>query len=111
MKLKLFVYGTLKRGESNDISDVALFLKPMRTASQFQLLDFEEYPGMTYGNSSVEGDLFEVSLRELWKIDDFEDCPKLFLRRTILLEDESLAEAYLISPQHIAKATCKLEKW
>ena len=100
----LFVYGTLKRGYVNDLTGKACFMQTISTAPKFELRDLGDYPGMTHGVSSVRGELWDISLRELWKLDDFEECPSLFLRKSIQLIDSSFAEAYIIVPQHIKAA-------
>jgi len=95
--LKLFVYGTLKRGKSaNYLLQNATFIREAR-APGFVLLDLStprgDYPGMVRGDGTVEGELFEVG--EIEPIDAFEDHPFLFVRTEIDLECGTRAAAYL----------------
>jgi gamma-glutamylcyclotransferase (GGCT)/AIG2-like uncharacterized protein YtfP len=92
---RVFVYGTLRRGEANhDRIAGALRLGPARAVG-FSLLDMGPYPGMRPGSGVVFGELYAVDDRHLEALDDFEGHPHLFKRSTITLADGSKAEAWL----------------
>lgn len=91
----LFVYGTLMRGESHHRwLREATFLGPHRTAPLFALYDLGAYPGLKRGRFAVSGELFALSGTALRRIDDFEDCPRLYAR-VPLLTPQGRAWVYL----------------
>ena len=97
MGTRLFVYGTLKRGERNHrlIADQQ-FDGPAVTAPRYRVIDLGPHPGLvvdvTHGQAVV-GELWEVSDCALAELDDFEGLPDPFARRPIELSYGS-AEAY-----------------
>ena len=97
--VRLFVYGTLMRGEAfyHRHMETARFLDKTRTDAAFDLLDLGEYPGLVAGGeTAVEGELFEIDEATLHAVDQLEGHPYLYQRTTILLEDGSEAIAYLL---------------
>ena len=99
--IRLFVYGTLMRAEANHVELAeAIFSHRTRTADGFELWDLGAYPGMRRAASgSVAGELFQCTLEQLPRLDDFEGHPELFRREHIQLEDGSLAYAYLCTAE------------
>lgn len=96
--VRLFVYGTLMRGErAHALLDGARFRAEVATAPGFALLDLGAYPGMVrVGAASVLGELYEVPQTMLPRLDAYEGCPELFERVEIGLEDGERAAAYLL---------------
>ncbi len=72
----VFVYGTLKRGGSNHALLAAQrFAGPAQTAPAYRLLQLDGYPGMIRvetGGRSIEGELWEVDLPCLARLDELE---------------------------------------
>jgi len=88
---KLFVYGTLRRGQRNHrlIQDQR-FLGEAKTKPLYRLLDLGQYPGLVPASpgqgQSIPGELYEVSQCAIAELDDFEGVPWLFDRQGIHLE-------------------------
>jgi gamma-glutamylaminecyclotransferase len=96
---RLFVYGTLLRGEPNaGWLSGARFLGPCSTRAAFTLIDLGPYPAMTAaGDGVVHGELYEIDAATLARLDDFEGHPDLYRRTPLLLADGSVAQAYLLA--------------
>jgi len=91
--LRLFVYGSLKRGQSNhsELGD-ARFLANVRTAPRFALREIAGFPALASGERAIEGELFELPLSALPQLDEFEGGS--YERREIELEDGTCAITY-----------------
>ena len=83
---KVFVYGTLMRGESNhQFLRKARFLGPARTSPGYRLYSVGPYPVLCPGGrQSVTGEVYGVSKRELALLDELEEYPLLYQRRVII---------------------------
>lgn len=95
---RLFVYGTLLAGEPAHARLAgARFLGPVRTAPDYDLVDFGAYPALVPGGrSAVTGELYLVDEATLERLDEFEAVPDLYFRVRIRLAAGSLAETYLM---------------
>jgi gamma-glutamylcyclotransferase (GGCT)/AIG2-like uncharacterized protein YtfP len=98
--VKLFVYGSLKRGFSAHqlLKDCgAEFLNEATTHARYHLVKVSWYPGMVEGEegSGVQGELYEVPDVAIQLLDRYEGTPQLFTRNVIQLADGSEAVAYL----------------
>lgn len=95
---RLFVYGTLMRGEVNAHHLVsARPVGPARTIAAFTLVALQGYPGLRPGGTtSVKGELYLVDAGVLAALDEFEGHPTLFRRSRISLAGGGEAEAYLV---------------
>lgn len=99
----LFVYGSLKSGYENaHLLARATCLGAARTALGHRLIRYQEgYPALVPVASSpdsVTGELYLVDAALLAELDVFEDCPALYQRVTIDLDDGRAAQAYLAPP-------------
>jgi gamma-glutamylcyclotransferase (GGCT)/AIG2-like uncharacterized protein YtfP len=85
MEHRVFVYGTLLRGESNHrLLAGAELLGAHRTAPCFALYDLGTYPGLTRGGrTAVLGEVYRVSTADLCRLDRLEDYPWLYTRESI----------------------------
>ena len=70
-RVRLFVYGTLMRGErAHDRLRAAHYLGEFRTTPGYRLLDLVDYPGLVRGgDDAVEGELYAVDARTLAALD------------------------------------------
>jgi gamma-glutamylcyclotransferase (GGCT)/AIG2-like uncharacterized protein YtfP len=95
---RLFVYGTLMKGEANaHLLEDARYLGPATTEPTFSLLDLGDYPALRAGGEqAVAGELYEVGAAMLEALDDCEGHPTLYRRTPIRLADGSAVEAYLL---------------
>lgn len=93
-RCRLFVYGSLKRGQPNhEQLGQARFIDVARTAPCFALRLIDGYPALVPGMRSIVGQLFEVTFADLERLDDFEGAG--YLRVRIELEGGLTAFAYL----------------
>jgi gamma-glutamylcyclotransferase (GGCT)/AIG2-like uncharacterized protein YtfP len=94
---RLFVYGTLLRGQPNHevLAKCGRYLGDARTRPALTLWDLGPYPALTVdGSTAVSGELWEVESFDV--LDEFEG-PN-YARREIELEDGSRAQAYVLCP-------------
>jgi gamma-glutamylcyclotransferase (GGCT)/AIG2-like uncharacterized protein YtfP len=99
---RLFVYGTLMRGEENGgwLAEAELVAAAWTTA-EYTLHEAGGYPALREGGTaSVPGELFVVSDLLLLALDEFEGAPVLFARRPVRLASHVgvAAEAYFWAP-------------
>jgi len=98
-RTKVFVYGSLMRGLSNNgcLSD-ARYLKAARTAYGFALHSLGAFPAAVRreGAGRVEGELYEVDEQTLARLDRLEGHPTFYRRQWIRLHDGEAAQAYLV---------------
>jgi gamma-glutamylcyclotransferase (GGCT)/AIG2-like uncharacterized protein YtfP len=80
--MKLFVYGTLRRGQAaHALLRGAPLLAQVQTEARFTLIDFNGYPALVEGgDSAVTGEIYEVGPDVLGELDRYEDAPDLYQR-------------------------------
>ena len=78
----LFVYGTLKRGgRSNSVLESATFAGTATVGGVLYNID-DQYPALVlYGNTPVEGEIWECPTSLLHELDSFEDVTGGLFRR------------------------------
>jgi gamma-glutamylcyclotransferase (GGCT)/AIG2-like uncharacterized protein YtfP len=94
--VKLFVYGTLRKGERrNSILKGSQFIGYAK-AKGFLLYKIEDFPGMVEGDGEVVGEVYEIPESLLKELDWIERVPDLFRRELIevMLEDGQVVSAY-----------------
>ncbi|MEZ6067513.1 MAG: gamma-glutamylcyclotransferase family protein [Planctomycetaceae bacterium] len=103
---RLFVYGTLKRGDVRDrLLAEELFLGAARTRPAYRLHDCGAYPALVDAapaGNSILGEVYDVSPHCLSRLDEEEGVPEgLYARRPIELLDpfaNQRIEAYFYLP-------------
>lgn len=82
---KVFVYGTLMRGETNHhLLQNARPLGPARTPPRYRLFSLGSYPVICPGGrQSVKGEVYSISQRGLSQLDELEEYPRCYSRSTI----------------------------
>ncbi|MDX2020452.1 MAG: gamma-glutamylcyclotransferase family protein [Deltaproteobacteria bacterium] len=105
--MKLFVYGTLMRGECNEERlRGARFIGVDCTPPIYSLVNLGPYPGLIEaGTTAVHGEVYEIDDVLLAALDAFEEHPDVYLRTMIDLESRQSAFAYVLRPEHAAAAT------
>ena len=85
MEYRVFVYGTLLRGELNHgLLAGAVYLGAHRTEPCFTLYTLGGYPGLVAaGTTAVSGEVYRVSDAGLLLLDQLEGYPRLYGRRLI----------------------------
>jgi gamma-glutamylcyclotransferase (GGCT)/AIG2-like uncharacterized protein YtfP len=97
----ILVYGTLMREGCNHVlMSTAQYLGIVETEPGYELVDLGPFPAMTEGgSSSVFGELYHVDAVTLAALDELEDHPNLYTRKTIRLRDGRKVQAYIMSPE------------
>jgi gamma-glutamylcyclotransferase (GGCT)/AIG2-like uncharacterized protein YtfP len=100
--VKVFVYGTLKRGYHNHrILGDSKFLSEATTKPLYKLYDCGSYPCITFDEKdgrAIKGELFEVSSSDiLMNLDWLEAVPDLYRRDKIQLADDTEAIGYIFN--------------
>ena len=96
-KTRVFVYGTLLRGQHNHrYLGLGRFVCELRTDPYFTMIDLGGYPGLVIGgHTAITGELFDVDLITLARLDLFEEVPELYRRRQLQLTSTVTAMVYL----------------
>jgi gamma-glutamylcyclotransferase (GGCT)/AIG2-like uncharacterized protein YtfP len=100
-RVRLFVYGTLMRGEPNHhvLGARARAVAGAVTAPRYRLVDLGEYPVLLGdGADAVRGELYDLDETGLRRIDRFEGHPSLFRRQPVELDSGAFVDAYLAGP-------------
>jgi gamma-glutamylcyclotransferase (GGCT)/AIG2-like uncharacterized protein YtfP len=97
MTTRLFVYGSLRRGEPNHRQlAAARCVGAARTAPFFTLFDLGPFPALAEGgDTSVHGELYDADDVTLAALDRFEGVPRFYQRQAIVLDDGSVAHTYV----------------
>lgn len=101
---RVFVYGTLLRGEPNHgLLAGGQHMGEARTRAAFELVDLGYFPAMiAQGNTAVLGEVYAIDEATLRKLDRLEGHPQFYIRTTIELEHGAEVQAYLL-PAHQAR--------
>ncbi len=102
-EIRLFVYGSLLPGERDAaLLAAARHLGPARTQASYKLADLGVYPALIEGGAvSVAGELYVIDKKQRFAIDTLKECPVLFQRGVVTLEDGSQAEAYFMKEEQV----------
>jgi gamma-glutamylcyclotransferase (GGCT)/AIG2-like uncharacterized protein YtfP len=100
---RLFIYGTLLRGERDHaLLAGADLLGPAVTEARFQLVDLGVYAALIPdGSVAIHGELYAASLQTRRAIDIARQVPILFQRSALRLADGTEAEAYVMAPDPV----------
>ena len=83
----LFIYGTLKRGHpNNSLIAGQEFVGEAQTAPHYRLYDSGPFPCLVedrQGGVAVRGEIWRVEESLLPRLDEWEEVPRLFVRRII----------------------------
>ena len=102
-RTKIFVYGTLRAGESNHyLLNHQGRVHFTRTEPTFELVNLGAYPAMVPGGkTSIVGEVYEVDQPTLAALDRLEDHPNFYQRLPIRLTGGEEVLAYLLSPEQV----------
>lgn len=101
--IRLFVYGSLLGGErDHGLLDGAELVGPARTAPSYTLVDLGPYAALIEnGRVSVSGELYLIDKKQRFAIDVKRECPVLFQRISVRLDDDTLAETYAMRDEQV----------
>ena len=99
--VKLFVYGSLRRGQpAHARLRGAKLVAFARTEPRFTLVDMGSYPALLEGGeTAVCGEIYEIDPALLAELDRYEEAPELYVRRTALVEGHEVF-VYLLPAEH-----------
>lgn len=92
---RLFVYGTLLRGEraAERMTD-GVFVESAVTEPRFTLVNLGDYPALVdFGTTAVHGEVYLVNTSLLMKLDGYEGDE--YIRQAVKLQHSKPASAYI----------------
>tara|TARA_R100001015_G_C4621852_1_gene179149 strand:- start:1209 stop:1562 length:354 start_codon:yes stop_codon:yes gene_type:complete len=103
--MKIFVYGTLLKGEGNNSlikNENSKFLGKSVTSRGFTLYDLGGFPGMVKGGTgSVVGEIYEVDSFTIARLDILEGHPQFYRRSIIELQTGEKVQAYILDQGYV----------
>lgn len=107
MQHLVFVYGTLRRGESNHhYLTGSQLLGLFDTPPEYALYDLGPYPGLVEGHQSISGEVYLIDDETLTKLDVLEDVPVEYHRDTI---ETSFGTAWIYVYQDASRLNSLIE--
>lgn len=93
--MRIFVYGTLKRGRGNDyLLHGQEFLGEFLTKKQYDLFE-TGIPGLVEGEYQVKGEVWSVDKNTLMALDSLEGHPDWYTREEVELEGIENVQGYM----------------
>ena len=84
MKHLVFVYGSLRQGQSNHhYLNGCQLLGRFDTPAEYALFDLDAYPAMIFGKKSVAGEVYMINDEVLESLDRLEGVPVEYRREQI----------------------------
>lgn len=114
---KLFVYGTLRKGEGNhELLRDAEFLGEHTTEPKFTMVDMGAFPGVILdGKNSISGEVYEVNphtYRRVEMLEGYHPDPKsTFYSKHIVDTEFGEAEMYVLDPSYLGYPVIESGKW
>lgn len=107
----VFVYGTLRQGESNHhYLGNAQWLGQETLSAQFAMYDVGEYPAIVAGNQAIIGDVYRVSDVILAELDELEEVPFEYRREQVMTR-LGLAWVYLYQNSDVLQVPIASGDW
>lgn len=101
---RVFVYGTLLSGESNNgLLRDAILEGEAETAPHFEMYSLGGFPGVVHGGRGrIRGEVYLVDQRTLDALDRLEGHPRFYVRTVVRLADGRRVETYLLERRQVA---------
>ena len=103
--MKVFVYGSLMKGEFNHgllNNESTQFIKHGITQRGFTLYDLGGFPGMVKeGTSAVVGEIYKIDPLTLNRLDILEGHPQFYRRSIIELQCGEKVQAYILDYDYV----------
>lgn len=95
--MKVFVYGTLKRGFGNNLllSDAKYLGED--SLEGYDMLDLGWYPAIKRGTGTVHGEVYEISPHILKRLDSLEGTPSYYARTTAITKGKHEVHVYVMN--------------
>ncbi|WP_070963347.1 gamma-glutamylcyclotransferase family protein [Vibrio sonorensis] len=107
----VFVYGTLRRGESNHhFLARSQYLGCFETPAEYTLYDLGDYPAVVYGSNAICGEVYSIDDETLNRLDKLEDVPREY-RREAIKTPFGVAWIYLYQDSTLLKKTILSGDW
>ncbi|MDE1330545.1 gamma-glutamylcyclotransferase family protein [Vibrio aestuarianus] len=107
MQHLVFVYGTLRQGESNHhFLQSGQMLGSFITASEYALYDLGTYPGLIKGHQSITGEVYMIDEATLKQLDILEDVPVEYRREMI---DTPFGRAWVYIYQQVGDLNSQID--
>lgn len=105
-KTRVFVYGTLMRGEVNHhLLAHASFVCEALTMGAYQLHDLGAFPALVAGSAGqVAGEVYLLDAASLARLDLLEGHPSFYRRTEVELHDGSRAHTYVLDAERVRGA-------
>lgn len=104
--MRMFVYGTLKKGFGNHsyfLQD-AEYIGEAETKPEFTMLHLGGFPGVVHvGNTVIKGEVYEVNVKQLPPIDRLEGHPR-FYERQVVDTTQGSAWMYLLPEERLSQS-------
>jgi gamma-glutamylaminecyclotransferase len=99
--MKMFVYGTLRQGQTaHHLLAGARLIATAWTEPEYTLLDMGTFPALVSGGeTAVLGEIYEVDADVLATLDRYEDAPHLYRRVLVAIEGHE-AFVYLLRAEN-----------
>ncbi len=113
---RVFVYGTLLKGEGNHrLLSGARLVGAARTRVEFTFHDLGGCPGLvrysTLQPQAVVGELYDVDAETLASLDRLEGHPRFYRRTEIELEDGSKVQTYVLPTDYASRPVIQSGSW
>lgn len=111
--MKIFTYGSLMRGEFNNLMldcGENKFISKGITKREFELYDMGSFPGIvTGGSNAIVGEVWDICQITLTRLDILESHPDFYKRERIVLQGGEKVQTYILNKEHL-DSFCKIIK-
>lgn len=111
--VRVFVYGTLMRGGFyHHLLETSRFIEEAHTRRAYTLVDLGDYPALLEGgDTSVAGEIFEVTDEVLASLDELEGHPDYYRRDAVVLSDGRRVTSYIFNHEPDGAVRIRSGRW
>jgi len=116
----VFVYGSLKRGfDNHGLLENAVYIGKGQTVERnFTMYSLGAFPGVcrdAKASTTVKGELYQVNLRDMWKLDRLEGHPNFYRRESVMIrrngKESSAAFMYILPTPKYSSERVERNDW
>lgn len=119
MEYKVFVYGTLRKGdvrfgvlEDLERTNQSKYIKEVKTKPMYKLLDLGAFPGLVKGGyTQIVGELWEIDKYTKQLLDHIEGVPILYQDDKVEIDGENDVYAYFYQRENRGYKEIKSGDW